>query len=152
MAYSTAEGRLRLLEDLAQAIGQLSVAVASLGEAYELLDERLADDLEATLFRPAQLAYGRATRTFNEFALRHHVPAPELVPGSSGVHDADPRTYVQRASDAAEQADLILSELQDSMLPVEVGDRELRESLAGVRELVADLPARARELLRTVGR
>jgi hypothetical protein len=152
MAYTAAEGRLRLLEDLAGAVEQLSVAVASLGEAYELLDERLADTVEQTMFRPAQGAYGRATRTFNEFASRYQVQPPALSPGSSGPHATDPRVYIQRASDAAEQADLIIAELQDSMLPVEVGDRELRESLAGVRELIADLPSRAGDLLRTVGR
>ena len=152
MAYSAEEGRLRLLEDLARALTQLSVAVASLGEAYELLDEHLADTLEQTLFRPVQAAYGRATRTLNEFASRHQVQAPAPAAGSSGPHASDPRVYVQRASQAVEQADLIIAELQDSMLPVEVGDRELREGLAGVRELIAGLPSRGRDLLRTVGR
>ena len=152
MAYTTAEGRLQLLEDLARAVTQLSIAVASLGEAYELLDERLGDQLEEALFRPAQLAYGRATRTFNEFAARYQVPAPPPPPGSSGAHSGDPRPYVQRAIDALEQADAGLGELQDSMLPVEVGDRELREALSAVRAQIAPTPARGRELLSTVGR
>ena len=38
------------------------------------------------------------------------------------------------------------------MLPVEVGDPELRAGLAEVRELVGDLGARAREFMRTFGR
>lgn len=50
------------------------------------------------------------------------------------------------------EADTELSELQDSMMPVEVGDAELRAGLAEVRELLADLPARAREFTRTLGR
>jgi hypothetical protein len=38
------------------------------------------------------------------------------------------------------------------MLPVEVGDAELRSGLAEVRELLGDLRARSRELVRTLGR
>ena len=38
------------------------------------------------------------------------------------------------------------------MLPVEVGDPELRAGLAEVRELVSHLRGDARELLRTFGR
>jgi hypothetical protein len=38
------------------------------------------------------------------------------------------------------------------MLPVEVGDPELRAGLADVRELVGNLRSRARELVRTLGR
>jgi hypothetical protein len=152
MAYAAEEGRLRMLEDVARAVEQLSVAVAALGEAYELVDERLGERLEEVLFRPAQLAYARASRTYTEFASRHQVPAPELLTLSSGQHETDPRIYLQRAADAAEQADLILAELQDSMLPVEVGDRELREGLAAARSVIADVPARGADLVRSIGR
>jgi len=38
------------------------------------------------------------------------------------------------------------------MLPIEVGDAELRAGLTGVRELLGDVPAKARHLGRTVGR
>ena len=37
-------------------------------------------------------------------------------------------------------------------MPIEVGDAELRAGLAKVRELVADVPQRARALGRTFGR
>ena len=53
---------------------------------------------------------------------------------------------------AVSAADVVLSTLQDSMLPVEVGDRELRAGLGEVRELIAPLPGRARQVVRTVGR
>ena len=53
---------------------------------------------------------------------------------------------------AVERADGGLSELQDSMRPVEVGDAEFRAGLAEVRELLAPLPDRAREILRRWGR
>jgi hypothetical protein len=45
-----------------------------------------------------------------------------------------------------------LGELQDSMLPVEVGDVELRAGLSEIRELVGGVRGRARELLRVLGR
>jgi hypothetical protein len=38
------------------------------------------------------------------------------------------------------------------MLPVEVGDPQLRAGLAAVRELIGGLRAQARELVRTLGR
>jgi hypothetical protein len=38
------------------------------------------------------------------------------------------------------------------MLPVEVGDPELRAGLAEVRGLVGDVRSRARALVRTLGR
>jgi hypothetical protein len=45
-----------------------------------------------------------------------------------------------------------LGELQDSMLPIEVGDVELRAGLSEVRELIGSVRARAREMVRTLGR
>jgi hypothetical protein len=59
---------------------------------------------------------------------------------------------IDAAVDAATKADGMLAELQDSMLPVEVGDPELRAGLSEVRELVGGLRARAREVTRTLGR
>ena len=52
----------------------------------------------------------------------------ELAPEtrSPGLHTEDPSVYMQRAIDAAERADHFIAELQDSMLPVEVGDTTLR--------------------------
>jgi hypothetical protein len=38
------------------------------------------------------------------------------------------------------------------MLPIEVGDAELRAGLQEVRELLANLSRRSRELVRTFGR
>jgi len=46
----------------------------------------------------------------------------------------------------------VLADLQDSMMPVEVGDPELRAGLAEVRELLGEVGARAREFTRTLGR
>jgi hypothetical protein len=54
--------------------------------------------------------------------------------------------------EATEEADAILADLQDSMRPVEIGDAELRAGLADVRERLGELPGRARELVRVLGR
>ena len=63
MAYSTAEARQQLLEDIAAAVEEIGVALAALTEAYDHLDERMADRMEEELFRPVQVAYGRAMVT-----------------------------------------------------------------------------------------
>ena len=50
MTYLTAEARQQLLDEIADAIDELGTALAVLGAAYELLDERSADRLEEELF------------------------------------------------------------------------------------------------------
>ena len=152
MAYRAGEARQQLLDDVAAAADQIALAVAALTEAYEELDEQTADALEEQLFRPAQLAYGRLRRTHAEFAERHRLPGRTFEPSTGGSHSGDPRVYVDRAVEAIERADQILAELQDSMMPVEVGDRELRTGLSETREAIAELPARARRLMRAQGR
>ncbi len=152
MAYSAGEARAQLLDEVAEATDQLALALASLSEAYEELDEQTADHLEEELFRPVQHAYGRLRRTHSEFAERYGLPRRTFERSSGGLHSGDPRVYVERAVEAIERADNGLSELQDSMLPVEVGDRELREGLSETREMIGELPARARRLMRSQGR
>jgi hypothetical protein len=152
MSYTAGEARVQLLDEMAEASDHLALALASFGEAYEELDEHTADELEAQLFRPTQSAYGRLRRSHAEFADRHGLPGRDFEPSSGGLHSADPRVYVERAVEAIERADVVLAELQDSMLPVEVGDRELRAGLSETRATIAELPARARRLMRTQGR
>jgi hypothetical protein len=152
MAYTSESARAQLLDELGEAVDQLAVGLASLGEAYEQVDEHTAELLEEQLFRPVQGAYGRARRTHSEFAQRYGLSAREFDGGSSGTHTVDPRVYLERAITAIEQADHVIAEMQDSMLPVEVGDRELRDGLTQTRELIADAPAHGRQLLRTIGR
>ncbi|HUE27692.1 MAG TPA: hypothetical protein VMP89_13035, partial [Solirubrobacteraceae bacterium] len=72
--------------------------------------------------------------------------------GSPGMHSGDPRVYLERAIEATEQADHVIAEMQDSLLPVEVGDRELRDGLTETRELISTVPAQGRQLLRRIGR
>jgi hypothetical protein len=152
MAYTSESARRQLLDQLNQAVEQLSAAVAALGEAYEAADEATADMLEERLFRPVQGAYGRAQRTRSGFAERHRLDAASVPSPLVAAPSADPRVHVQRAVDAIERADQIIAEMQDSMLPVEVGDRELRDGLTDVRELIALAPGQGRRLLRLIGR
>lgn len=152
MAYTTAEARQQMLDDLAHAIDELGVALAALGDAYELLDEQTGDRMEAQLFRPVQVTYGRAQRTHAGFAERHGLPARSFGPAAAGRAARDARSLLDAALEAAAEADQLLAEIQDSMMPVEVGDAELRAGLAEVRELVGPLPERGAALLRTLGR
>ena len=150
--YSTAEARQELLDDVALAIDDLGVALAALGAAYEQLDERSADRLEEALFRPVQVAYGRAKRTHSGFAERHGLPARTFTEAVAGHPSQGVKGFLDTAVAATGRADLRLADLQDSMRPVEVGDAELRDGLSEVRRLVGDVPARARELTRVLGR
>jgi len=152
MSYSASGGRRQLLDTVAEATDRIGDALAALGAAYEQLDEHHGDELEAALFRPVQAAYGRARRTHTEFAARSELPARTFAPGAAGLASAGARSLIEDAVDAAADADELLADLQDSLLPVEVGDRELREGLSAVRELLDRVPVGAREVLRTIGR
>jgi len=152
MAYVTQEARQELLDSIAEAIGEIGTALAALGTAYEQLDEQTADRLEAELFRPVQVAYGRAQRTHAGFAERHGLPGRSFEPAAAARASQGVRSLLDAAVDAVAEADDVLAELQDSMRPVEVGDAELRAGLSEVRELLGALRGRARELVRTLGR
>lgn len=152
MPYSTAEARQGLLDTVATTIEQLGVALAALGEAYEQLDEQSAERLQAQLFRPVQIAYGRAQRTYAGFAERHRLPGRVFAPATAGAPSTGVRGFIDAATAAVADADETLAELQDSMAPVEVGDAELRDGLREVRELLSPLSPRAREFIRRFGR
>jgi hypothetical protein len=152
MTYSTDEGRRELLEATAEAAEAIGVALAALGAAYELVDEGAADRLEQELFAPAQAAFGRAKRSHAEFAARHGLAAHAFASAVPSAPSGGPRECLEQALDAAGRADDILSELQDSLLPVEVGDPELRAALADVRSRLGELSTRAGAWLRTLGR
>lgn len=152
MTYTNAQAREQLLESIRQAIEELGLALASLGEAYEQLDEQSAERLEGELFRPVQLAYGRAQRTYAEFAARHDLPSQTFESASPGAPSKGVKVFLDGAVDAVGRADLTLASLQDSMLPVEVGDVELRAGLEEVRTLLGALPRQARQFVRTLGR
>jgi hypothetical protein len=152
MAYTTSDARQELLDTIAQAANELAFASACLSEAYDQLDEYSGDRLEQACFRPVQMAYGRAKRTHTEFAARHGLQPAAFEQRATGVPSQGAAAFVERAVEAAATADRILAELQDSMLPVEAGDAELRAGLRSVREPLDGLPAASREFLRTLGR
>jgi hypothetical protein len=152
VAYTSDSARRQLLEELGQAVELLSLAVDALGDAYEAADEHTASVLEERLFRPVQRAYGRLRQTRSRFAERHHIETEPVTETATGAPSADPRVHLERAIDAIARADEVIAEMQDSMLPVEVGDRELRDDLTEVRELLGGLPREGRQLLRLVGR
>ena len=151
MSYTNESGRLQILDDSAEAARDLDRAIAALGEAYEHLDDNMADALEAAVFKPLQAGFGLLKRTRSEFAERFALPLaePEPAPEPAPGH---PRELLEQAGDALQAADEAIAELQDTLLPVEVGDQELRTGLAGVRTLIAPLPAACDNLVRTLGR
>jgi hypothetical protein len=150
MTYSAAEARQELLDAIAQATEAIGTALGALGAAYEQLDENTADRVEDELFGPVQSAYGRAKRTYAGFAERHGLEAlPFAHPGAP--HGRAPE-LLERAVSSVSEADDRLALLQDSMMPVEVGDAELRAGLTEVRELLDPVRSRSRELTRTLGR
>jgi hypothetical protein len=152
MAITALEAKTQILDDLAGATDQVALALACLGEAYEQLDVGTADRLEAELFRPAQKAYGRGKRTHAQFAERVGLPTREFESPSAGLSSQGVKAFVQRAVIAAADADRRIAELQDSMLPIESGDAELRTGLNEVRELLGEIPGPAGRFLRTLGR
>lgn len=152
MTYTTAQARQQVLDVLATAADEIGVALALLSEAYEHLDERAAERLEEDLFQPIQAAYGRAKRVHAAFAERHELPGHTFQSASQVAPSSSTKGLIEAAVEAAGRADATLAELQDSMLPVEVGDTELRAGLSEVRELIGGLRARAREVTRTLGR
>src|SRR3954447_22579123 len=152
MAYIAGEARQELLDTLGEAIDDIAAALAALAGAYEQLTTVPADRLQEELFGPVQVAYGRAKRTHAGFAQRHGLPARTFTPAPQGRPSTGVRGFVDGVVASVGEADAVLAELQDSMMPVEVGDPELRAGLAEVRELLGDVRARAREFTRTLGR
>src|SRR5207247_10361696 len=118
MVQTTVEAQQQLLDRLAEATDAIGVALASLGAAYEQLDEYHAGELEEDLFRPVQLAYGRARRTHTEFASRHGLASRTFEPASAGLPSTGAKGFIDSAAVAVGRADTILAELQHSLLPV----------------------------------
>lgn len=152
MAITAREAREKILEDLGSAVDHLALAVACLGEAYDLLTVGPADRLESDLYRPVQKAFGRCKRTHSGFAERSGLPAREFASPAPGRPSQGVKSFLERALVATAEADRAVADLQDSMLPIESGDAELRAGLTEVRELLGGAPTATREFLRTLGR
>jgi len=152
MAYTNVEARQRLLDALAEATDCLAQALESLGAAYEQLDDQQADRLEEQLFLPVQRAYGRAKRTHAEFAGRHGLPPREFHNPSPGPPSTGVKGFIEDAVEAIGRAETELVALQDSLMPIEVGDVDLRAGLTEIRGLIGGLSQRARGFVRMFGR
>lgn len=152
MTLAAREARGSLLDAIVEAGDEMAVALASLGAAYEQLDQHTADRLEEELFQRVQLALGRVKRTHSGFAERHGLEHDTFRAGSPGLASARPRASIERAVDAVSRADGALATLQDSPMTLELGDVELRAGLTEARELIGGFGQRARGLLRTLGR
>jgi len=152
VTYVAGEARQELLDTVGEAIDSIAAALSALGEAYEQLSTGPADRLEEELFGPVQSAYGRAKRTHAGFAQRHGLPPRTFNPAPPGLPSTGVKGFIEGAVESVSDADDVLAELQDSMMPVEVGDAELRAGLAEVRELLGEVRGRAREFMRTLGR
>jgi hypothetical protein len=152
MAYTDAEARQELIDAFADAIERIGFGLAALGAAYEQLDEHNADRLEQELFGPVQRAFGRAKTAYTQFAGRYGLPSRSFAAPDPGIPSTGAKGFIDSAVNAVAQADAALSELQDSSLPTEVGDVELRAALTDVRESLGGVRRRARELERTLGR
>ena len=152
MAVTTLEARQRILDDLADATDQIALGIACLTEAFEQLAVDAAERLEDNLFRPLQRAYGIAKRTRTGFAQRVGMNAPGAQMPDAGRSSQGVSEFIARAETAAAEADRIITELQDSMVPIESGDAELRAGLGEVRALLAEIPEPARRIQRELGR
>lgn len=150
--YSSAQGRRDLLDAVGDAVDDLGRALAALGDAYERLDEHAGDALERTLFAPVQGALGRLRRAHSDFAARHGLPARAFAATAAGAPSTGVKGFLDGAVAAVTSADATLATLQDSMLPVEVGDPELRAALASARAQLAGFAGHARELRARYGR
>lgn len=152
MTYDTATARQELLDGLATAVDDIGAALGALGDAYELLDETTAERLEESLFGPVQSAYGRGKRTHSEFADRHGLPRRTFGSPTPGAPSRGVKGFLDQAVDAVRRADDALATLQDSLMPVEVGDAELRAGLSDVRRQLGDVGLHAREFTSRLGR
>jgi hypothetical protein len=152
MAITTTEARQQILDDLAAALDQLGLAIACLSDAFEKLAVDAADRLDTDLYRPVQKAYGRGKRTHAQFAQRIGLSGDTFEPPSAGPPSQEVRELIQKMAAALADADRRVAELQDSMLPIEFGDPELRAGLNEVRELIKPVPRAAAMFLRGLGR
>ena len=152
MTYVASEARRHLLDTIAEAIEELGAAMGALTEAYDLLDDDSADRMEEALFRPVQTAFGRAQKAHAGFAERHGMEGRSFTAAARINATRGARALLEAALDELDEAELILTELQDSMMPVEVGDAELRSGLADVRRHLGEAQDAGGGFLSLMGR
>ncbi len=152
MTQTTVEARQQILDELGGAVERSAISVVAFGRAFELLAVGAADRLDRELFRPARRGYARGKRAHAGFAERHEMSTGAFELPPPGPSSQGARGFVEEGVNAATEADQALAALQDSLLPVESGDPELRAGLGEMREALAIIPQNARQLIRGLGR
>jgi hypothetical protein len=71
---------------------------------------------------------------------------------SPGLASTGVKGFIEIAIDAVGRAESELAALQDSLMPIEYGDTDLRAGLTEVRELIGGFTQHARGVVRTYGR
>ena len=148
-----AEVRQELLDGIGEAVDELGTALAALGTAYELLDERSADRLEEELFGPVQKAYGRAKRTYADFAARHRLRRARVRAAVLlvGLARRAPVPGSRRRGGRRERARSSWS-CRTRAGPSSTATPSCAPASPSVRELVSNVRASARMFTRTLGR
>ena len=152
MAYDSGQARVELLDEVGDATDDLGRGAGRSGRGLRGARrlQRRAPGGAALPARPD----GLRARAAHPQRVRRAATACPTAPSrprprapSQGV-----KGFIDAAVSAVVRADARLAQLQDSMRPVEVGDAELRAGLSEVRRLVADVPRRASEFVRGLGR
>src|SRR5215212_6861229 len=96
------EVRQGVLDTIGESIEQLGAALAALGLAYELLDEHSQDRLEDELFGPVQKGYGRAKKTYADFAARYSLESATFEQPGSSSGSRDLRRFLDTAIESVD--------------------------------------------------
>lgn len=152
MTITRSEGVREILDELGRATDAAALALACVGEAYEQLTTAPADRLEESVFRPAQSGFTAAKKAYLGYAARAGVDPGGFETPSAGLPSQGVKGFLERAAVAASEAEHVIAELQDSLLPIEFGDPELRAGLSAAREGLARVAPAAKVFLASYGR
>ena len=152
MAYTNAQAREQLLAELAAAADEVGLALACLGEATSSSTRPPPSASRTSCSARSRRPTGRRSAPTPNSPAGTGLPEHEFEAARPQVREHDASAIMERAAAAVSRADLALATLQDSMLPVDVGDPPLRAGLEQVRMALADTSRRTREITRTLGR
>ena len=114
---TTTEAQRDLLDAVASATDHLGRALASLGAAFEQLDENQGLRWRRSSSARFSWRTDAPRRTHARFAEAHGLPARKFVAPSPGLASIGARTFIDNAAVEVGQAENTLTTLQDSMLP-----------------------------------
>ena len=141
------------LDEVGDATDDLAEALAALGEAFEALDDYNGERLEEQLFfRPVQMAYGRARRTHSEFAGRHGLPNRSFAPAPPGHPSQGVKGFINAPRWRPSAARTPASHSYRTRCAPSRSAMASCAQASEVRRLIAEVPRRASELVRGLGR